>query len=67
MGADGKTRSFTLPSQLADLPGTEGWQWMYPSCTRFQPENDQRFCFYIAMHFPACFDVDGLLCLSKGK
>jgi pyruvate,water dikinase len=66
MAADGKTRSFTLPSQLADLPGTEGWQSMYPYCTRFQAENDQRFCSYIAMHFPTCFDVDGLVSPSKG-
>jgi pyruvate,water dikinase len=52
MDADGKTRSFTLPSRLADLPGTEGWQSMYPYYTRFQPEDDQRFWFYNAMHFP---------------
>lgn len=52
MGADGKIRSFTLPSQLADVPGTDGWQSMYPYYTRFQPEDDQRFWFYNAMHFP---------------
>jgi len=52
MGADGKTHSFTLPSQLADVLGTEDWQSMYPYYTRFQPEDDQRFWFYNAMHFP---------------
>jgi pyruvate,water dikinase len=52
MGADAKTRSFTLPSQIADAPGTEGWESMYPYYTRFQPEDDQRFWFYNAMHFP---------------
>ena len=40
MGADGKTRSFTLPSQIADVPGTEGWESMYPYYTRFQPEDE---------------------------
>jgi pyruvate,water dikinase len=52
MGADGKTRSFLLPSQIADVPGTDGWRSMYPYYTRFQPEDDQRFWFYNAMHFP---------------
>jgi pyruvate, water dikinase len=52
MGADSKTRSFTLPSQIADVPGAEGWRSMYPYYTRFQPEDDQRFWFYNAMHFP---------------
>ena len=52
MGAEAKTRSFTLPSQIADVPGTEGWRSMYPYYTRFQPGDDQRFWFYNAMHFP---------------
>jgi pyruvate,water dikinase len=52
MGADTKTRSFLLPSQIADAPGAEGWQSMYPYFTRFQPEDDRRFWFYNAMHFP---------------
>jgi pyruvate,water dikinase len=52
MGADAKTRSFTLPSQIADVLGTAGWESMYPYYTRFQPEDDQRFWFYNAMHFP---------------
>jgi pyruvate,water dikinase len=45
-------RSFPLPSEIADLPGAEGWQTMYPYFTRFQPEDDQRFWFCNSMHFP---------------
>src|SRR4051794_7946783 len=45
-------RSFPLPSQIADVPGAEGWEQMYPYFTRFQPEDDQRFWFYNSMHFP---------------
>jgi hypothetical protein len=52
MGADGKARSFTLPSQLANVPGAEGWRSTYPYYTRFQPEDDQHFWSYNAMHFP---------------
>jgi pyruvate,water dikinase len=43
---------FPLPSQLADVPGAEGWRDMYRYFTRFQPEDDQRFWFYNSMHFP---------------
>jgi pyruvate, water dikinase len=43
---------FPLPSHLADVPGAEGWRSMYPYFTRFQPEDDNRFWFYNAMHFP---------------
>jgi hypothetical protein len=46
------TRGFPLPSQIADVPGAEGWRDMYRYFTRFQPEDDQRFWFYNAMHFP---------------
>jgi pyruvate,water dikinase len=45
-------RSFPLPSQIEDPPGAEQWRSMYPYYTRFQPEDDQRFWFYNAMHFP---------------
>src|SRR3712207_6141020 len=45
-------RSFPLPSQLAAVPGAEGWEEMYPYFSRFQPEDDQRFWFYNSMHFP---------------
>ncbi|MEE1757804.1 PEP-utilizing enzyme [Streptomyces sp. SP18BB07] len=43
---------FPLPSELTDVAGAEGWASMYPYYTRFQPEDDQRFWFYNAMHFP---------------
>ena len=52
MPAEAKARSFLLPSQIADFPGAEGWRSMYPYYTRFQPEDDKRFWFYNAMHFP---------------
>jgi pyruvate,water dikinase len=58
--AEGTTSSFPLPSQIADVPGAEGWRSMYPYFTRFQPEDDNRFWFYNAMHFPEpmpAFDV----------
>jgi phosphohistidine swiveling domain-containing protein len=45
-------RSFPLPSQVADVPGAEGWREMYTYYTRFQPGDDKRFWFYNAMHFP---------------
>ncbi len=48
----GKRKSFPLPSEIRDIPGTEGWQSMYPYFTRVQPEDDQHFWFYNAMHFP---------------
>jgi pyruvate,water dikinase len=49
---DGNGFSFPLPSQIADVPGAEGWQSMYQYFTRFQPEDDNRFWFHNAMHFP---------------
>jgi pyruvate, water dikinase len=54
------TPAFPLPTQIADVPGAEGWRSMYPYFTRFQPEDDNRFWFYNAMHFPEpmpAFDV----------
>jgi len=45
-------RRFPLPSEIADVPGADGWRSMYPYYTRFQPEDDGRFWFYNAMHFP---------------
>jgi pyruvate, water dikinase len=54
------TEGFPLPSQIAHVPGAEGWRSMYPYFTRFQPEDDNRFWFYNAMHFPEpmpAFDV----------
>jgi len=44
--------SFPLPSEIEDVPGTEGWEAMYPFYTRFRPEDDRRFWFYNSMHFP---------------
>jgi pyruvate,water dikinase len=52
MDGSGLIRSFPLPSQIADAPGAEGWQSMYPFYTRFQPADDDRFWFYNSMHFP---------------
>jgi pyruvate, water dikinase len=60
MDGTGPTKSFPLPSEIADAPGAEGWQSMYPYFTRFQPEDDERFWFYNSMHFPEpmpAFDV----------
>ncbi len=44
--------TFPLPSSLAPVEGAERWDDMYPYFTRFQPEDDERFWFYNAMHFP---------------
>jgi pyruvate, water dikinase len=44
--------SFPRPSQIEDVPGAEGWRSMYQYFTRFQPEDDNRFWFHNAMHFP---------------
>ncbi|MGE5135188.1 MAG: PEP-utilizing enzyme [Gemmatimonadota bacterium] len=52
MESGDKQRSFTLPSQIEDVPGAENWRSMYPYFTRFQPGDDQRFWFYNSMHFP---------------
>ena len=60
MEGNGTAISFPLPSQITDVPGAEGWRSMYPYFTRFQPEDDNRFWFYNAMHFPEpmpAFDV----------
>jgi len=51
MPTDAK-RTFLLPSQITEVPGAAGWESMYPYYTKFQPEDDQRFWFYNAMHFP---------------
>jgi len=41
-----------MPSEIESVPGTEGWQDMYPYFTRVRPEDDKRFWFYNSMHFP---------------
>jgi phosphohistidine swiveling domain-containing protein len=50
--AGGQRHSFPLPSQIADAPGAEDWRSMYAPFTRFRPEDDKRFWFHNAMHFP---------------
>jgi pyruvate,water dikinase len=60
MAAGSNKTSFPLPSEIPDIPGTDGWQEMYPYFTRVQPDDDQRFWFYNSMHFPEpmpAFDV----------
>jgi pyruvate, water dikinase len=52
MPESGEASGFPHPSQISDVPGAEGWRSMYPYFTRFQPEDDNRFWFYNAMHFP---------------
>jgi len=44
--------TFPLPSEIKPVPGTEGWEEMYPYFTRVRPEDDKRFWFYNSMHFP---------------
>jgi pyruvate, water dikinase len=51
---------FPLPSEIRSVPGTEGWEEMYPYYTRVRPEDDTKFWFYNSMHFPEpmpAFDV----------
>ena len=60
MSGETKKSAFPLPSEIVDVPGAEGWRDMYPYYTRFRPEDDERFWFYNAMHFPEpmpAFDV----------
>ncbi|MEE8344379.1 MAG: PEP-utilizing enzyme [Woeseiaceae bacterium] len=45
-------RPFPLPSEIESVPGTEGWEDMYPYYTRVQPGDDEIFWFYNSMHFP---------------
>jgi len=45
-------RPFPLPSEIEEVPGTEGWKDMYPYYTRVKPEDDNTFFFYNSMHFP---------------
>jgi len=46
------SRPFPLPSEIESIPGTEGWEDMYPYYTRRQPGDDEIFWFYNSMHFP---------------
>jgi pyruvate,water dikinase len=52
MAGQSKRQPFPLPSEIESVPGTEGWQDMYPYFTRVRPEDDKRFWFYNSMHFP---------------
>ena len=45
-------RPFPLPSEIKTVPGTEGWEDMYPYYTRRQPADDKVFWFCNSMHFP---------------
>ncbi len=49
---EGDRRPFPLPSEIADVPGAERWSTMYAPFTRFQPEDDAKFWFCNATHFP---------------
>ena len=46
------SRPFPLPSEIETVPGTEGWEDMYPYYTRRQPADDEVFWFCNSMHFP---------------
>jgi pyruvate,water dikinase len=48
----GQQASFPFPSSVPIAPGTEAAQAAYPWYMQFGPEDDQRFWFYNAMHFP---------------
>ncbi|RTL50620.1 MAG: PEP-utilizing protein mobile subunit [Rhodocyclaceae bacterium] len=47
-----KKRGFPLPSEIDPVAGAEKAAEMYPPFTRVIPEDDKRFWFYNAMHFP---------------
>jgi pyruvate,water dikinase len=46
------SRPFPLASEIEDIPGTEGWEDMYPYYSLRQPGDDEIFWFYNSMHFP---------------
>lgn len=48
----GDQASFPFPSSVPIAPGTEAAQAAYPWYMQFGPEDDRRFWFYNAMHFP---------------
>ncbi|HZD52255.1 MAG TPA: PEP-utilizing enzyme [Woeseiaceae bacterium] len=52
MDKQAANRPFPLPSEIATVPGTEGWEDMYPYYTRMQPADDDVFWFCNSMHFP---------------
>lgn len=48
----GEAKGFPAPGSVKVAPGTEGAQSAYPWYMQFGPEDDDRFWFYNAMHFP---------------
>lgn len=48
----GEAKGFPAPGSVKVAPGTEGAQSAYPWYMQFGPEDDERFWFYNAMHFP---------------
>ncbi len=48
----GEAKGFPAPGSVRVAPGTEGAQAAYPWYMQFGPEDDDRFWFYNAMHFP---------------
>ncbi len=52
MSSKNNDSPFPLASEIESVPGTEGWEDMYPYFTRRQPGDDNIFWFYNSMHFP---------------
>jgi len=52
MNATVKPRGFPLPNSLKVVAGSERAQAAYPYYMQFTKEDDERFWFYNAMHFP---------------
>jgi len=52
MNSKADRRPFPLPSEIEEVPGTDGWKEMYPYYTRVKPGDDDIFWFYNSMHFP---------------
>jgi pyruvate,water dikinase len=52
MNKKASDRPFPLPSEIETVPGTEGWEDMYPYYTRRQVADDKVFWFCNSMHFP---------------
>ncbi|MEJ2716834.1 MAG: PEP-utilizing enzyme [Deltaproteobacteria bacterium] len=64
-----KGRSFPIPSEMPDIPGTEGWREMYPAHLVFSKDNPKqveyersRFWFLDSVHVP--YAVSPLDCYS---
>ncbi len=53
------TNAFPSPYEVESIPGTEGWERMYPYYYRFRPDDPERrryeesmFWFYDGLHYP---------------